>query len=797
MSTAAPIAPSASATPAGLATIELPVSGMTCAACQSRVQKTLGNADGVEAATVNLLLENATITYDPLVTGPSALIQAIRDTGYDAELPRPSVSPLNTVTDDDAAREVRYTALRWRALVAVALGFIVMLLSMPLMHLGGSDHAHGADPLTAFLATYLDAPIARVMPWLYTIDTSVLLYGSLILTTISIGWAGRAFFVRGWAAVRHGGADMNTLVALGVGAAYIYSLAATFFPQWFTTSGIQPAVYYEAGALIIGLVMVGNLLEARATRQTASALRALVALQPPKARVDRNGTEIEVGIEELHPGEVILVRPGERVPTDGVLVSGETAVDESMLTGESMPVKKIAASTLIGGTINRTGAIRYRATTLGGDSVLARMVRLMREAQGTRAPTQRLADRVSAIFVPTVVAIAVVTFIVWFFAVDANPLQRALHAAITVLIIACPCAMGLAVPTAVMVATGKGAELGALFKGGEALERLDDVTTIVLDKTGTVTEGAPTVTDLEVIGSADAETVLRTVASLEQDSEHPLAQAFVLAARTKGLALTTPERATAVAGRGLQGIVSGQGVAIGNAALMAEWSVDITAFATRAAALADEGKTVSYVAIDGALAGLVAVADPLRSTSKEAIAGFRARGLEVVMLTGDNERAAQAIAKAAGIDRVVAGVLPEGKVAEIKRLQAEGRVVAMVGDGINDAPALAQSDIGIAMGSGTDVAMAAADITLMRADLRAVSHAMQLATRTRKTMRQNLFWAFVYNIIGIPIAAGVLYPTYGILLSPIIASAAMALSDVFVVGNSLRLRGFRASPAGV
>jgi Cu+-exporting ATPase len=792
MTTAAPPLPNAK-----LATIELPVTGMTCAACQSRVQKTLGKAEGVEAATVNLLLENATITYDPLVTGPSALIQAIRDTGYDAELPRPSVSPLDTVTDDDAAREVRYKALRWRALVAVGIGLVVMLLSMPLMHLGGGEHAHGADPLTTFLAKYLDAPIARMMPWLYTIDTSLLLYGSLILTTVSIAWAGRAFFVRGWAALTHGGADMNTLVALGVGAAYIYSLAATFFPEWFTTSGIQPAVYYEAGALIIGLVMVGNLLEARATRQTASALRALVALQPPKARVERSGTEIEVGIEELHPGEVILVRPGERVPTDGVLVSGETAVDESMLTGESMPVKKIAASPLIGGTINRTGAIRYRATTLGGDSVLARMVRLMREAQGTRAPTQRLADRVSAIFVPTVVAIAVVTFIVWFFAVDANPLQRALHAAITVLIIACPCAMGLAVPTAVMVATGKGAELGALFKGGDALERLDDVTTIVVDKTGTVTEGAPTVTDLEVASGVDADAVLRTVASLEQDSEHPLAQAFVLAAKTKGLALTTPESATAVAGRGLQGIVDGQGVTIGNAALMSDWSIDITTFATRAAALADEGKTVSYVAIDGALTGLVAVADPLRSTSKEAIAGFKARGLDVVMLTGDNERAALAIAKAAGIDRVVAGVLPEGKVAEIKRLQSEGRVVAMVGDGINDAPALAQADIGIAMGSGTDVAMAAADITLMRTDLRAVSHAMELATRTRKTMRQNLFWAFVYNVIGIPIAAGVLYPSFGILLSPIIASAAMAMSDVFVVGNSLRLRGFRASPVRV
>ncbi len=780
----------------GLATIELPVTGMTCASCQARVQKTLGKETGVAEATVNLLLENATVTYDPLVTGPGALIQAIRDTGYDASLPRPSASPLETVTLDDAEREVRYRALRFRALVAVVLGFVIMLLSMPLMHIGGDGHAHGADPLSVFLARYFDEPIRAVFPWLYTLDQSFLLYASLVLTTISIGWAGRDFFTRGWAALRHGGADMNTLVALGVGAAYVYSLAATFAPHWFTASGIQPAVYYEAGALIIGLVMVGHMLEARATRQTASALRALVALQPPKARVERDGAEVEVGIEELHPGEVILVRPGERIPTDGVLASGETAVDESMLTGESMPVRKVAASRLIGGTINRTGAIRYRATTLGGDSVLARMVRLMREAQGTRAPTQRLADRLSAVFVPAVVAIAAVTFVVWFFAADLNPLQRALHASITVLIIACPCAMGRAVPTAVMVATGKGAELGALFKGGEALERLDDVTTIVLDKTGTVTEGAPTVTDLEPVTAIDADTLLTLVASLEQDSEHPLALAFVTAARSRGLALSVPESATAVPGRGLQGIVGGRGVVIGNAAIMADWSVDIGANAARAAALADDGKTVSYVAVDGAFAGLVAVADPLRETSREAIAGFRARGLDVVMLTGDNERAARAIARAAGIDRVVAGVLPEGKVAEIRRLQGEGNVVAMVGDGINDAPALAQSDIGIAMGSGTDIAMAAADVTLMRADLRAVSHAMQLARRTRATMRQNLFWAFVYNVIGIPIAAGVLYPAYGILLSPIIASAAMALSDVFVVGNSLRLRGFRVASAG-
>ncbi len=787
-----PAAPPSQAPAPHVATIELPVGGMTCAACQARVQKSLGAAEGVSSATVNLLMENATVTYDPLVTDPSAIIRRIRDAGYEAELPRPSVSPLHSITEDDAAREQRYRALRLRSLVAFAIGAATMLLSMPLMHPAGGDaHAHGGDPLSIFLARYFDEPIRAVVPFIYDWPLPVLLYGSLILTSISMFWAGREFFTRGWAAVRHGGADMNTLIAIGTGAAYAYSLVATFAPQWFTSSGLQPAVYYEAAALIIGLVLVGRTLEARATRQTASAMRALVALQPPRARVERDGSEVDVGIESLHPGEIVVVRPGERLPTDGVLLRGETAVDEAMLTGESMPVPKVPGDALIGGTVNGTGTIRYRATTLGGDSVLARIIRLMRDAQGTRAPTQRLADRVSAVFVPVVVSIAVVTFLVWFALADVNAFPRAMHAAITVLIIACPCAMGLAVPTAVMVATGRGAEFGTLFKGGEALERLDDVTTIILDKTGTVTEGRPTVTDLRSVPGVDETAMLRDVASLEGESEHPLAVAYLEAAQARALELLPVEGAQTVAGRGLQGVVDGRGVVIGNARLMQDWSVDTGALDAEVAALADAGKTVSYVAIDGALAGLVAVADPLRDSSRAAVAAFKRAGLEVVLLTGDTERTARAIAREAGIDEVIAGVLPEAKVAEVARRQAAGRVVAMVGDGINDAPALAQADIGIAMGSGTDVAMAAADVTLMRPDLRAVSSARQLSTRTRATMRQNLFWAFGYNVLGIPIAAGVLYPAFGILLSPIIASAAMALSDVFVVGNSLRLRSFR------
>jgi Cu+-exporting ATPase len=532
---------------------------------------------------------------------------------------------------------------------------------------------------------------------------------------------------------------------------------------------------------------------------TANALRALVHLQPKTARVVRAGpdgdVEVDAPIETVEAGETVIVRPGERIPVDGEVLAGESAVDESMLTGESLPVAKRPGDAVIGGTINRTGAFRYRATTLGAESVLARIVKLMRDAQGSRAPIQRLADRISGIFVPVVISIAIITFVAWYISAEQAPVVRAIAAAVSVLIIACPCAMGLAVPTAVMVATGKGAELGVLIKGGEALQRAGDLRTIVLDKTGTVTEGRPTVTDIAVApGSGrDRDEVLRLVASLETMSEHPLADAIVRHARERDIALVRPASFQSVTGRGAVGNVDASALVVGNALLMADSKIDISSLAHQVGQLAANGKTPMYVAIDGVLAAVVAVADPIKATSREAIRRFHALGLEVVMLTGDNRHTAEAVARQAGIDRVVAEVLPEGKVAEIARLQSEGKVVAMVGDGINDAPALARADIGIAIGTGTDIAVEASDVTLMRGSLTGVVDAITLARRTMRTMRQNLFWAFAYNVIGIPIAAGVLYPVSGLLLSPILASAAMALSSVSVVSNSLRLRRFRGA----
>ena len=488
---------------------------------------------------------------------------------------------------------------------------------------------------------------------------------------------------------------------------------------------------------------------------------------------------------------MVTVRPGERVPVDGEVVGGGSAVDESMLTGESRLVPKSVGDRVIGGTINRTGAFRYRATTLGADSVLAQIVRLMREAQGSRAPIQRLADQVSGVFVPVVISLAITTFAIWYVVADSAPAVRAFAAAVAVLIIACPCAMGLAVPTAVMVATGKGAELGVLIKGGEALQRAGTLDTIVLDKTGTVTEGRPAVTDVVVVGGGRSEAdLLSLVASVERQSEHPLANAIVTSARERGVPLGTADSFAAQPGRGVTGVVNGVAVAAGNAPFMADWSVDLSAVAGYVDRLAAESKTMVFVAADGVLAGLVAIADPIKETSRAAVSALRRMGLDVVLLTGDTERVAASVAKAVGIDHVVAGVLPEGKVAEVKRLQGERRIVAMVGDGVNDAPALAQADLGIAIGSGTDVAIEASDVTLMRGDLGGVVQAVALSRRTMRTMKQNLFWAFVYNVVGIPIAAGALYPMSGILLSPILASAAMAFSSVSVVSNSLRLRRY-------
>ena len=780
--------------PATAAKVNLPVEGMTCAACQASVQKALQRQPGVVDASVNLMMKNAAVTYDPAATNPEALVEAIRDTGYESSLPRPEQTAFAEQEERDRAQGEELRTLRRKAIVSGILGALSMLLSMPLM-VPGTHHGPVADPFMRWAMESLTPALRGFMPWLYRIDPRALSFTLLGMTLFVMAWAGRHFYVRAWAGLRRRSADMNTLVAVGTGAAFLYSVLATVTPGFFLRSGVAPDVYYEAVVIIIAFVLAGNTLEARAKGRTSAALRSLVALQPRTARVLRDGREVDIAIEEVRRGDTVTVRPGERVPVDGEVLSGRSAVDESMLTGESMPVDKGPGDRVIGGTINRTGAFRYRATTLGSDSMLARIVQLMRDAQGSRAPIQQLADRISGVFVPVVLALSAATFVVWYLAADQAPAVRAFAAAVAVLIIACPCAMGLAVPTAVMVATGRGAELGILIKGGEALQRAGDVTTVVLDKTGTVTEGRPTVTDVAVApgSSRTADDLLRLVASLEASSEHPLADAVVRQAAERGLPLVQAEGFQSVTGLGAVGVVSGSALTVGNEALLAEYAISVDPLRAEAERLAGEGKTPIFAAIDDELAGLLAVADPIKPTSRGAIAHMKSLGLDVVLLTGDNRRTAEAIAREAGIDRVVAGMLPEGKVEEVRRLQETGAVVAMVGDGINDAPALALADVGIAIGTGTDVAAEASDVILMRGDLNGAAAAIALSRRTMRIMKQNLFWAFVYNVVGIPIAAGALYPVFGLLLSPILASAAMAFSSVSVVTNSLRLRRARVA----
>ncbi|HRQ78012.1 MAG TPA: heavy metal translocating P-type ATPase [Gemmatimonadaceae bacterium] len=733
----------------------IPVTGMTCAACQARVQKTLEKQPGVSQASVNLMMGTATVSYDPAAVQPQALVAAIEATGYGAELPRDDRSAFEEQEARDRETAAEFETLKRKAIVSGVIGAVAM----------------------------------GVMPWMH--QMMWITWPLLVVTALVMATAGRHFYVRAWKAFTHHSADMNTLVAVGTGAAFLYSVIATVAPTFFTSRGVSADVYYEAVILIIAFILTGNAFEARAKRNTATALRALVQLQPKTARVVRNLVEQDIPIEEVEAGDFVVVRPGERIPVDGIVHKGESAVDESMLTGESLPVAKKPGDAVIGGTINRTGAFRLKATTLGEQSVLAQIVKLMRDAQGSRAPIQALADRISAVFVPVVISIAIATFAVWAIVAGDASYVKGFAAAVTVLIIACPCAMGLAVPTAVMVATGKGAELGVLIKGGEALQRAGDVRTIVLDKTGTVTEGKPTVTDLVATQPGTEQELLGQVAALERLSEHPLADAIVQAATARNATAGAAEGFASVTGKGVTGVVDAAALAVGNAALMADYAIDVAPLAAEAARLADAGRTPMFIARDGVLAGLLAVADPIKDSSRAAIQRMHALGLDVVMLTGDTERTARAIAKEAGIDRVVAGVLPDGKVSEVKRLQEAGQVVAMVGDGINDAPALAQADIGMAIGTGTDIAAEAADVVLMRGDLRAAAQAVDLSRRTMATMKQNLFWAFIYNVIGIPVAAGVLYPSFGLQLTPVLASAAMAFSSVSVVMNSLRLRGAR------
>lgn len=740
--------------------VNFPVTGMTCAACQGRVQRALERTPGVADASVNLVTERANVTYDPTVVSADALVARVRSTGYGAELPAPGRTAFAEQNEQDAAQQRELAALRRKTGVALVAAVIVMGLSMPLM-----------------------------APFTLGIDHRILSYALLAITTLVVAWPGRQFYTRAWAALRHRSADMNTLIALGTGAAYVFSAATTLAPEYFSSRGVPPDGYYDAVVVIIALVLLGHTFEARAKRQTLAALRRLAALEPVSARVVRDGVEREIPLTDVRSGDVVAVRPGERMPVDGQVIGGTSAVDESMLTGESIPVPKATGDRVVGGTMNGLGALRYVATTLGADSTLARIVKLVRDAQGSRAPIQRLADRISAIFVPVILAIAALTFIVWLAALPGAPLQGA-SAAIAVLVIACPCAMGLAVPTAVMVASGRAAEVGMLIKGGDALERAAAIDTVVLDKTGTVTAGRPTVTTVLVApGSLLTEAeVVREAAAVEQYSEHPLGAAIV--ARASG-AVPEARDFCASPGIGVSAVVEGSTVIVGGERAMAAAGVDTTELDDDVARLAEGGATPVFVARDGDLVGVLGIADAPKPDARDAVAALIRMGLTVDMVTGDRLATAQTVARAVGIQNVVAGALPEGKVEVIDALQLEGHCVAMVGDGVNDAPALAAADVGIAMGTGTDVAVAAGDVTLMRGDLTSVVRLVTLARATMRIMRQNLFWAFAYNVIGIPIAAGVLYPWWGIRLSPVFASAAMAISSVTVVTNSLRLGRIR------
>lgn len=756
-------------------TVKIGVSGMTCAACQAFVQKTLQKQPGVVEATVSLMTNDATVAFDPAAVSPESLVKTIEDTGYGAVLASPAASAIAEQEEQDRTQKEELAALRWKAGVSLAAGVVAMLISMPLMR------EYMSDPFMEWWMAVSTPAVARALPWLYQVEPDVLGYMLLALTILVMGWAGRHFYTRAWAAMRHGTADMNTLVAVGTGSAFLFSAAATLMPDLFLSHGVRPDLYYEAVIIIIALVLVGNMMENRAKGHTSAALRRMMDLQPKTARVMRGGNAVDVPVGEVLGGDTVVVRPGERIAVDGEVLSGTSAVDESMLTGESMPVEKNPGDRVIGGTVNRTGAFQYRATTLGAQSVIAQIVRLMRDAQGSRAPIQKLADRISAVFVPVVMLIAVTAFLVWYFAVPDSTLLQAFAAAVSVLIIACPCAMGLAVPTAVMVSTGRGAEMGILIKGGEALQRAHEIQTVVLDKTGTVTEGHPVVTDFALLTPQyREEEVLALAGGLEKSSEHPLAEAIVQFAATRVRTLPQASQFDSYAGKGARGVVNGRQVVIGNAALMRDIGIETGKIST------------AFMAIDGVLAACFEVADPIKRGSRQAVERLRNMGLEVVMLTGDNRATAQKIAAEAGIESVVAEVLPDGKVAEIARRQSLGQVVAMVGDGVNDAPALAKADVGIAIGTGTDIAVEASDVTLMRGDLSGVADAIALSRQTMRIMKQNLFWAFAYNVIAIPVAAGVLYPAFEIQLSPVLASAAMAFSSVSVVLNSLRLGRFKA-----
>ncbi|WP_027482968.1 heavy metal translocating P-type ATPase [Deinococcus pimensis] len=752
-------------------TLDLGVTGMTCASCVSRVERALKKIDGVLSASVNLATERATVQYLPSSVSPGQLKAAIKDAGYDVLEQQAGISRED---QEREAREREVTTLRRSVTFSAIFAVPLLILAMVPMLVPAVD---------TWLMNTFGHGVMTTLNWIMLALALPVQFGP-----------GLRFYRLGWKSLRNGSPDMNSLVMIGTTAAFAYSLVATALPRIFPQGTAH--VYYEASAVVITLVLLGKYFEAIAKGRSSEAMKTLLSLQAKTARVVRGGRELDLPTDEVLVGDLISVRPGEKIPVDGEVVTGSSFVDESMITGEPVPVSKQPGAGVVGGTINGNGALTFRATRIGADTALAQIIRLVETAQGSKPPIQGLADRVVAVFVPVVLGIAALTFLAWLIFGGATALSFGLITTVAVLIIACPCAMGLATPTSVMVGTGKAAELGVLFKGGAALEGLQGLNVIALDKTGTLTKGKPELTDLVTREGFDRVTVLKLVAAAESQSEHPIARAIVDAAKREGIAVVTPESFEAVPGFGLEARVEGRLVQVGADRYMTRLGVDVGTFREQAERLGDEGRSPLYAAIDGRLAAVIAVADPVKDGSAEAVRALRQQGLKVAMITGDNARTANAIARQLGIDTVLAEVLPSGKSDAVKTLQGQGQKVGFVGDGINDAPALAQADVGLAIGTGTDVAVETADVILMSGDLRGVPNALALSRATMRNIRLNLFWAFAYNALLIPVAAGVLYPAFGLLLSPVLAAAAMGFSSVFVLTNALRLRGFRP-PVGL
>ena len=730
------------------------IKGMHCASCVTMLERALKQVNGVSQANVNLATEKATVSYDPQKVTDQHLASAVSNVGYQAMISE----ELKSEDEEQKEKQKELKDLRFKVIVSLVLGGLILWGSFP-----------------GLMKT---APMFLQNFWL-----------QMILATPVQFWAGWSFYRATTSALKHRSANMDTLVAMGTTVAFGYSAVVTIMPAVVERVGIEPMPYFDVSTIIIGLILLGRYFEAKAKAGTSEAIKKLIGLQAKTARVIRDGKEIDLPINEVEIGDIIRVRPGEKIPVDGIIVDGESSIDESMVTGESIPTDKTKDDVVVGATMNKTGSFTFRATKVGQETMLAQIIKLVQEAQGSKAPIQRLADLVSSYFVPIVIMLAVATFVVWY---NFGPADKALLFAIlntvAVLIIACPCAMGLATPTAIMVGTGKGAEHGILIKDAESLETAHKIKTIIFDKTGTLTKGKPEVTDIVPTDSLSKEELLTLAGSIEKGSEHSLAEAIVKDAEAKGLNLTKVEKFQAIPGHGVEGVVNGKRVVFGNKRLMDKEKIDINSATNEINKMENGGKTVMMLGVDGKLAGLIAVADIIKESALEGLAALQKLGIEVVMITGDNQRTANAIGAKLGITRVLAEVLPDQKEAEVRKIQAEGKVVAMVGDGINDAPALAAADVGIAMGTGTDVAIEAADITLINKDLKSVAAAIVLSKKTMKTIRMNLVWAFGYNVILIPVAMGVLYPFWGVLLNPIFASVAMATSSISVVSNSLLLK---------